>query len=63
MPASDVSAWAKASTKPTYSLSEITGTDDLKAIEALTGTSGLLKKTAANTWALDTTAYLPLNGG
>jgi len=29
----------------------------------LTGTSGLLKKTAANTWSLDTTAYLPKTGG
>lgn len=58
MPASDVYAWAKASNKPTYSLSEITSADDLKAIEALTGTSGFLKKTAANTWALDTNTYL-----
>lgn len=31
---------------------------DLDAIAALAGTSGLLKKTAANTWVLDTTAYL-----
>ena len=31
----------------------LTGVDDLKAIEALTGTSGYLKKTAANTWELD----------
>ena len=31
---------------------------DLTAIAALTGTTGLLKKTAANTWTLDTTAYL-----
>lgn len=31
---------------------------DLTAIAALTGTTGLLKKTAANTWALDTTSYL-----
>ena len=30
---------------------------DLSAIAALAGTSGLLKKTAANTWTLDTTAY------
>lgn len=45
------------SSKPTYSLSEISGTDDLQAIEALTGTSGFLKKTAANTWTLDTTSY------
>lgn len=35
---------------------------DLVAIEALTGTSGVLKKTAANTWALDTaldSSYIP----
>lgn len=31
---------------------------DLDSIAALAGTSGLLKKTAANTWSLDTTAYL-----
>ncbi len=31
---------------------------DLTAIAALAGTSGLLKKTAANTWVLDTSAYL-----
>lgn len=30
---------------------------DLQAIGALAGTTGLLKKTAANTWALDTAAY------
>lgn len=32
---------------------------DLDAIAALAGTSGLLKKTAANTWSLDTTSYAP----
>lgn len=53
-----VPSWAKASSKPSYSLTEISGTDDLRAIEALTGTSGLLKKTAANTWTLDTNTYL-----
>lgn len=58
MPASDVYTWAKAATKPSYSLSEINGTDDLQEIEALTGTSGILKKTAANVWTLDTTTYL-----
>jgi Major tropism determinant N-terminal domain len=31
---------------------------DLTAIAALSGTSGLLKKTAADTWALDTATYL-----
>lgn len=31
---------------------------DLQAIEVLSGTSGLLRKTAANTWALDTNAYI-----
>lgn len=30
---------------------------DLTAIAGLSGTTGLLKKTAANTWSLDTTAY------
>lgn len=30
---------------------------DLSAIAALVGTSGLLKKTAANTWSLDTSTY------
>jgi hypothetical protein len=31
---------------------------DLGAIAALSGTSGFLKKTAANTWSLDTNTYL-----
>jgi hypothetical protein len=31
---------------------------DLTAIAALAGTSGLLKKTAADTWALDTNTYI-----
>jgi len=35
---------------------------DLDAIAALAGTSGLLKKTAANTWSLDTTAYTTNTG-
>lgn len=34
---------------------------DLTAIAALAGTSGLLKKTAADTWALDTNTYLTGN--
>lgn len=32
---------------------------DLDAIAALAGTSGILTKTAANTWTLDTTSYQP----
>lgn len=43
-------------------LSGISGADDLKAIEALSGTSGLLKKTAANTWTLDTSNYVTSSG-
>lgn len=58
-----VPSWAKQTNKPSYALSEITGTEDLQAIEGLSGTSGLLKKTAANTWTLDTTSYLPIAGG
>lgn len=34
---------------------------DLTAIAAIAATSGLLKKTAANTWTLDTSAYLTGN--
>lgn len=34
---------------------------DLDAIAALAGTSGLLRKTAANTWSLDTSTYLTSN--
>lgn len=41
-----------------WALSDITGADNLQAIEALTGTSGLLRKTAANTWSLDTNNYI-----
>lgn len=37
-------------------LNDLTDADDLKAIEGLSGTSGWLKKTAANTWALGTLA-------
>lgn len=38
----------------TWPLSGITNADDLKAIEALEGVSGVLKKTNENEWALDT---------
>ena len=34
---------------------------DLDAIAALAGTSGVLKKTATNTWSLDTATYLSAN--
>lgn len=34
---------------------------DLTAIAALAGTSGLLRKTAADTWSLDTSAYITGN--
>lgn len=43
-------------------LANVSNADDLKAIEALSGTNGLLKKTAANTWELDTTAYTTNTG-
>lgn len=48
-------------TLPTYTLSGLGGQPldaDLTAIGGLTGTSGFLKKTAADTWALDTNSYL-----
>lgn len=41
-----------------WALSAISGADDLKKIEALTGTTGFLKKTNTNTWSLDTNTYL-----
>lgn len=47
---------------PTLSLSKLSGVDDLTAIEGLTGTSGLLKKTAANAWTLDTNTYVTSSG-
>lgn len=49
---------------PTYTLSGLGGQPldaDLTAIAALAGTSGFLKKTAADTWALDTNTYLTGN--
>lgn len=46
---------------PTYTLAGLGGQPldaDLTAIAALAGTSGLLKKTATDTWTLDTSTYL-----
>ena len=49
---------ADSALQPANIGSTVQGWDgDLDAIAALTGTSGLLKKTAANTWSLDTTSY------
>ena len=48
-------------TLPVYTLSGLGGQPldaDLTAIAALAGTSGFLKKTATDTWALDTNTYL-----
>ena len=63
-PASHAHAWADiTSGVPSYSLSGHTHSyqpvdTDLSAIAALAGTSGFLKKTAADTWSLDTSTYL-----
>lgn len=57
---------ATAASADSVALANVSDADDLKAIEALTGTSGLLKKTAANTWELDNTSYVSdvsLTGG
>jgi type IV secretory pathway TrbF-like protein len=59
-------AWASITGKPTtlagYGITDAQALDaDLTAIAALVGTSGFLKKTAANTWSLDTSTYLTAN--
>jgi len=54
---------SKPTTISGYGISDAQPLDaDLTAIAALSGTSGFLKKTAANTWSLDTTSYLSLAG-
>jgi len=64
LPASDVSAWAKESVRPTYTAGDVGAQPvdpDLSAIAALTDTIGFLKKSANNTWVIDTTDYhLPI---
>jgi hypothetical protein len=43
-------------------LDNLSDADNLKAIEGISETSGLLKKTAANTWSLDTNSYVTSSG-
>lgn len=52
-----LATWAQEASKPSYGLSEISGTTDLQLIEAITG-AGLLKRKSDNTWELDTNTYL-----
>lgn len=59
-------AWSSITGKPTtlsgYGITDAQPLDaDLTSIAGLAGTTGFLKKTAANTWALDTNTYLTGN--
>lgn len=61
-------AWSKISSTPTtlsgYGISDAQPLDaDLTAIATLAGTSGFLKKTAADSWTLDTNTYLTSSTG
>ncbi len=56
-------AFSAITSKPTtlsgYGITDAQSLDgDLTSIAGLAGTSGILKKTAANTWTLDTNSYL-----
>ena len=62
----DAKGRVTAGTNPTtlsgYGITDAQPLDaDLTAIAALAGTSGLLKKTATDTWTLDTSTYLTSN--
>lgn len=62
----DTKGLVTAGTNPTtlsgYGITDAQPLDaDLTAIAAISGTSGLLKKTAADTWGLDTNTYLTGN--
>jgi hypothetical protein len=55
------SAWVELSVGPSGTWQPVDA--DLTAIAALSGTSGFLIKTAANTWSLDTSVYLTSSTG